>query len=512
MSRKRTAFIGFFADAGGMFFIQALSLVAIPFYLQYFSNSDYGYWIIISSVIGWLGLADFGIGTAISRFFLKAVSSFRKEQNSDQVNKVASSSLMLFILIATLLLIIGFSLSTFLPVWFNVEAEKVWLFLVSFLIVVVSTALNIPFAIFGAMLEAQQKIVINRNIQTIGALFQLMVSVLLVIFLKSIVALAIGLFLGSLFTGLLLLIYSRKYMTLRFSQSHVSKSELKNLLSFGGLFQLGKTANIIATSTDSLFIAHYFDASRVAVYNFTAKLPLLFCITIASKIPAALFSGLSQLFDEEKFELFQKAFLKLFSIIIRLAFFAAILIFFINGKFVNLWFGKNSYGGNTLNLIFVYWVFFETIIRGTGIVFQIFSELKTWAYAAVMEAILNISLSFYFLHIGWGLPGLAMATAIARTCTIGIYWVWFLNHKQLVSYKLFIDHFLGNAIKNIPMLIVLYILSKFVLVNNVIEIVVYCILAAFINLLSYDWHIIITAGKRGSMKDLLQLYAGKYLH
>ena len=290
------------------------------------------------------------------------------------------------------------------------------------------------------------------------------------------------------------------------------KSILKQLFTFGGYFQVGKTANTIATTTDNLFIASYFDTSRVATYNFTSKLPLLFCITIASKIPSALFSGMSQIFDEEDYDLFQRSFRKLFTLIIRLAFFASVLIFFINEKFVNLLFGNNSFGGPMLNLIFIYWVFFETVIRGTGIVFQVFGDLKVYAFSALIEASINIGLSFYFLQIGWNLAGLALATAIARTFTIGVYWVWFLNKKELIRYRVLAESFIRNGLQNLPLILVLYLLSRYLAVNNLVTIILYSVIAVLVNSISYDWRLIYTACKERSFNKLYLLFNERYIN
>ena len=97
MSRRKKALSGLFADMGGMLIIQLLSLALVPFYLKYISLSDYGYWLVISSIIGWIGLADFGIGFAVTRFFIKAVSGV-KENSS--VSQVANTSLFLFLLVS----------------------------------------------------------------------------------------------------------------------------------------------------------------------------------------------------------------------------------------------------------------------------------------------------------------------------------------------------------------------------------------------------------------------------
>jgi O-antigen/teichoic acid export membrane protein len=121
MSRKRKAFLGFYADVAGMIIVQLLSLLAIRFYLNVITLSDYGYWVVITSVIGWLGLADFGIGFSISRFLIKAMNSSKGETDGNEINRIAATSMLMFIVISFVFLLIGLLLIPFVTHWFHID-------------------------------------------------------------------------------------------------------------------------------------------------------------------------------------------------------------------------------------------------------------------------------------------------------------------------------------------------------------------------------------------------------
>ena len=508
MSRRKKALSGLFADMGGMLIIQLLSLALVPFYLKYISLSDYGYWLVISSIIGWIGLADFGIGFAVTRFFIKAVSGV-KENSS--VSQVANTSLFLFLLVSLFFLVMGILLMPLFQQWFHISNAVFKTFSITFLIVLINSTIMIPFAMFSGILEAKQKIALNRNIQTLSLVVQFITSVIFVLAYKSIIGLALSLLAGTLMSSILLVYFAKRELSFHISITQINKKLMKEIFAFGGYFQLGRTANIIATSTDNLFIASYLDAGKIPIYNFTSRLPVLFCNAIASKVPTSLFSGLSQIYDQGDDALFKTSYKKLFSIMLRLAFFSSIMIFFVNEKFVGLWVGKGNFGGHALNSIFVYWVFFETIIRGTGVVIHIYGNLRMWAISSVLESLLNFWLSFYFLYTGWGILGLALATAIARTITLGVYWAWFIHSKNLIRFRqLMFDLFL-NFIKNIPLLATLYFLSIILKTQRpVIELIIYGAFGFLINIICYDWKIYYQAYKKRSFSLIGILYKGKY--
>ena len=135
------------------------------------------------------------------------------------------------------------------------------------------------------------------------------------------------------------------------------------------------------------------------------------------------------------------------------------MVFTTNRQFVSLWVGKEYYGGNLLNIVFVYWVLQDTIYRGTTAIVYASGDLRAWTIACSAEAILNISLSL--LLVGpFGFTGVALGTAISKTVTTGWYIpYWTCRKLSLSGSHLFQHSILYPMIRSIPGIAVTFWIS-----------------------------------------------------
>ena len=100
------------------------------------------------------------------------------------------------------------------------------------------------------------------------------------------------------------------------------------MLKFGGYFQVGRVANTIALSADNVVIASILGAPYVTPYSITSKLPVLFSVNLANKLPTAVFPAISQMFAEGNINKLQNIFIKLTTLSVRLAVIAAFFRFY----------------------------------------------------------------------------------------------------------------------------------------------------------------------------------------
>jgi len=72
--------------------IVSTSFCISPFLVSRLGKADYGLWTLIISTIGYLGLVDFGMRTAV----VKYVSQYHAVNDTQMLNKVLNSSFYLF--------------------------------------------------------------------------------------------------------------------------------------------------------------------------------------------------------------------------------------------------------------------------------------------------------------------------------------------------------------------------------------------------------------------------------
>lgn len=457
MGRKKNAFSGFIFDLGGTGILQIVTFIVTPLYLSYTSAEVYGYWLTIGSVLSWLYLSDFGIGMALSRSAITAMEA----KNSDLFNELIKSSFILFSFVALIFLIVGICLSNVFIKWFDVKIADIQVFKFTYFITILTGALAFPLSVFSATIEAFQKISFNRIVTSISALFGIAVVLVLLVLDFGLIAFSVGMFVTVFLGAFISFFYFRKLCPeFQLFPLRLRKTVISKLINFGGYFQIGKLANIVALNTDNIIIASFLGAALVSSYTFTSKLALLFSVTLISKIPAALFPGISQLVEQKNNEALKKNFLSLLKISIRLGIVASTFVFVINEKFISAWVGRESYGGDALNLVFIYMILFDSVIRGISIFIFAFGNLKGWAIASLIETILNIGLSLLLID-KLGLAGVAFATAISRTLTIGIYTPIFLKRQlSFHGYEILKEAVFPTTLRSIPGIIIAVMFSR----------------------------------------------------
>jgi len=279
---------------------------------------------------------------------------------------------------------------------------------------------------------------IDNTIRNLITILGIALSIILLYCGLSLIAIAISnlfLVLGSALINYLFIKKRLPYINIRFDL--FNRNELKELLRFGSFFQIGRIANTVALSADNIVIASVLGVSKVTPYSITSKLPNLFSVNIASKLPSAVFPAISKMFEEKNYNKLGKVFIKLTTFSVRLAIMASSFVFFANKKFITLWVGENSFGGVALNFVFIYWILQDTIYRGTTALLFASGNLKKWTFASIMEAILNILLSI-ILAKKVGLIGVALGTSISKTLTTGILTPYFICKEINFSFRVFI--------------------------------------------------------------------------
>ncbi|WP_256011176.1 oligosaccharide flippase family protein [Desertivirga xinjiangensis] len=484
MSRSKNAIGGLFADIGGLIITQILTFLAVPIYLSHLSNISYGYWLTIGSIVMWISLSDFGIGMALSRLLIKVQSDSSRTDFNEEVSKLVATSLVIFASSAFLFLLLGVLLYPFCLIWFDISDLDTSTFQLTFYVTLIAGALSLPTSVFSGILESSQKLALNRNLTSIGSIVNIIISIWLVVYFKNIIGLAYALLVSVIVRALISGFFSLQLVKLSRKHFRYEKNYATSLLTFGGYFQIARIANTVATNSDNIFISSFLSSSFVPIYSFTSKMAQVFSITLASKIPNVLFAGISQIIDLNEDERLQRLFQLLLKLLIRLAIITACYNFFFNEIFVMLWVGKGNYAGDGVNYVMCYWIIYEFIVRGTTALVYAFGELKGYASISVFEIIGNIVLSIILVKT-IGLIGVAIATAISRTFTTGVYLLVFFRRKRLVNWdscKLLAD----VSFRSLPSCIVFFCYK--ISVDNLgwLDLIFVGLLSVVINFISFD--------------------------
>jgi len=462
-SRTQKALLGFASDVGGLIALTIISFIAAPIILELTSQTLYGFWVTTISILGYLALTDLGLGMSLTRF----IAAIASKGNSKELNGIINTAFFTFCLVGLLFFIIGISISSYIPSWFKIPKEESMFVLSAYRIAIISGALALPLSVFSAIVVGFQQMALINISSNIISIVSVGLSIILLYLGIGLVALPIASLFIVVVGSLVSFVYAKKYFPeLKLSITEFNKKDLKKLVSFGGYFQLGRVANTVALSSDNIVIASTLGVGNVTPYAFTSKLPIMFSVALASKLPNAIFPAMTEMFANNEIEKLRQIYKRLTFFAVRMAFFGGALIFIVNPMFVKLWVGYENYGGNFLNFVFVLWAIFDTIYRGTTAIVYASGDLKSWTIASSIEAVLNIIISLILVG-PLGLSGVALGTLISKLLTTGFYMPYWVCCKLDMSVNNLVKKsIISPIIRSLPSIGITLLLANYLSLNN----------------------------------------------
>ena len=464
MSRKQKSIKGFISDILGSFSIQILGLILVPLYLDLTSEELYGLWLTLGSVIAWISMGDMGIGISLTRKLVK------NNENNDYIgiNKLIYSAFVTFLLVGIVFVSIFYIFFDSFILFFKIKDSMLLDFKNTYLVILIFTIIKMPLNVFKSFIESKQEI---SYLKIVRAIFEFITAFITLVFLYNdfgIISFAYGLIITAIFEPIIDVLYLKRIdKNFNIFPIIISIKDIKSLFKLGYKIQLLKISNIVATNTDNFIILGYMGASFVSIYVFSTKIAVIVALVFASKLPTILFPAISQLFEQKKFKKLRSVYSLLFRNSLRFTIIFGTIFYFINENFINLWVGNKYYGGNDLNLVFVFYIIVESILRSISVFLYASEDLTKLSILSIIEALLNISISLFLVN-DYGLIGLALGTIISKLLTTFFYVPYAINKILNINFSYFFKNNVLNVVYlSLPTIIVpLFFYNIFAFINS----------------------------------------------
>lgn len=437
MSRTRRALHGFITDFGSQIVLTLANFALAPLILKLTSPIQYGFWLTALSILSYVGLVDIGLGLALTQAI-----AVRSASGDEALNRVISTGFLAFCCAGLILAGIALPIAGFIPRWFSIPQGDALPVIQAYRVAVLASALALPCGVYSGVVNGFQRLATDNLVRSSVTLASLVLTVVLLWLGCGLLALALSTLFSVVVSAILAAYWAKRYFPkLRISLSLANWKDFRGLIGFGGYFQLGRIANTVALNSDSVIISGALGAGAVTPYVFTSKIANLLSFTLASKLPAAVFPAMAQMYAANEHDRMRIALLRLAGYSTRLAVIGATVCALCNHQFVSLWVGENQYGGRTLTAVFCYWVLQDTINRGTASALYATGKLKWWAFSSLAEAMLNLGFSLLLVR-NFGLVGVALGTSIGKTFTMA----WLIPWQVCRTLRLPIRQYLLQGI------------------------------------------------------------------
>lgn len=416
VSRQRQAVIAAGAGYGTSVILMVLGFVITPFVLRHLGQGTYGVWAIIGQVIGYVGLSDMGVGSALMAY----ASRMLRTSHPNELSELSSTALVIQFGLGTVGLLFALALAPFLDRLIDTGGvdTRVIVISVGFLALAwfVKTSLNT----YDQLLVAHQMLHVNYLVGFASQLFRLALVVVLLTLGAGLIGMALAAFLSNVF---LVVVIIRKLRTIApkivIHPRHFKQRFARKLLSFSLWGMVGRFSATVIYNTDNLVVGAFLGAPAVTVYVLSRRLPEVLRQNIY-RIGNALRPGLGDVSGSHDAIVLRRTFLSAARTYVFIAIVGGVIIGWTSRRFVSLWVGSSNYGGDLLVWITVASTVTLSLFHISSVVLVSGLRVKVVSTVRLAEAILNIGLSIMLVRLGFGLVGVAAGTLIANVLTSAV--------------------------------------------------------------------------------------------
>jgi len=402
----------------------------IPLTIDYLDTTRYGIWITLSSIIGWFGFFDIGLGHGLRNRFAEALALGKHEEAKEYVSTTYA---ILFIIISCIIFLF-YVVNPYINwnIILNASKDTVAQKELSLLALVIFTffCLQFVFKLIATILIADQRPAIASSLDLLGKVLSL---ILVVFFLKTTDSSLIYLGFAMSVSPVLVLILANcwffrgRYNIYKPSIKSVAFSKAGILFNLGIKFFIVQIEAIILYQTNNIIIAQLFGPEQVTPYNVAFKYfsVLLMAYTI---IISPFWSAFTDAWAKQDIQWIRQIIRRLVRLWVGL-FLSGLVMLACSSWIYAVWVGDKVYVSYTMSMLIMTWVLvkawngiFVQFLNGVG-------KISLQLVIGFCAAIINIPLSIYLGKL-IGIEGIFVANILLSLVTILIYPV---QYKKLLN-------------------------------------------------------------------------------
>lgn len=410
-----------------------IPFIYTPIMLRMLGPAEYGIYGIAQSVMGYIGLLNFGIGGSIIRY----LSKYRAEGDLDGERRVFGLFIKIYSVIGATVLIAGTFCSFHLGAYGrSLTPDELVLLERLVRLMTLNTAVFMPFNVFSSMILAHEKFVFSKTISLITSVVSPCLNLVLLFLGFGSIGLVLSATALNFVTYAIYTAYVTQKIGIRPSFQPVKSGLLAEIIRFSLFVFAANIVDILFWSTDKLIIGWAVGAVATAVYNIGATFNT-YITSLSTAISGVLMPRVTKMAvkDTPPSE-FTALFIKVGRMqFLLISFIVAAFVAF-GRQFIALWAGAGYEEAYYVALLVMIPVTVP-LIQNTGL--NILYAMNKHQFRSVVYlciAVLNVGLTFWWVE-EYGIIGAAMATCISYVVGNILIINWYYYKKIGIDIPLF---------------------------------------------------------------------------
>ena len=461
-----------------------VSLIYTPILLRLLGQSEYGLYNLVSSVVSYLGVLNFGFGSAYVRYY----SRYKVNEEKDEIATLNGMFLIVFSLLGLIAVIAGFMLAQYTNVIFGEELTAVESIKAKHLmyILVINLGFSFPSIVFTSYITANERFTFHKIIQLIKTATSPFITLPALLLGFESVGVAISTSILNLVIEIIYAVYCFNKLEMRFSFKNMEPGLLKEMSVFSFYIFINLVVDQINWNVDKFLIGRFQGTVGVAVYSVASTLNNYYS-QISTAISNVFIPRVHIMVAENDDD---SVLTQLFTRIGRIQFAILALIMsgyiFFGKPFILKWAGSGYQDSYYVGLLLLLPVTIP-LIQNIGIEIQRAKNMHQFRSILYMFMALGNLLLSIPLTRKYGPVGAAAGTAISLLLANGLI----MNLYNHFKVGLDMGYFWKQILKFIPGLITPVIcgilMVRFVNLNRISMLLIFGVLYVFIYAISI-WH------------------------
>jgi O-antigen/teichoic acid export membrane protein len=379
----------------------------LPFLINNLGASDYGVWVLVGSLAGYLGLLDFGVTQSTVKF----IAEHRARGDQDAINRVITGGLAVFTAVGAISLLASLILALFFNRIFHTTLPDATVGLVVIL-VGLNLAVTFPASVFLGVLRGYQRYDIGAAATSVSILARCIFIYWAITRGYGIVALAALTLLFDV-ARLAYITYRVRGLNpdIRVGKAYFRREELGRLFGHSFWMFLIMVGDQVNFATDSVIIGLFLSSQAITVYTIAGRL-VGYQRSLVVEMVGVLMPAVSALHASDDAAGVRDLMVSGAKWTLLLALPAAGVFFLLGDRFIALWIGKDIAESALLLKILTVGILAhlcEMTVTTTLVGMGRAHVVARWVLA---QAAVNLALSLILIK-PYGLVGVALGTSIS---------------------------------------------------------------------------------------------------
>lgn len=414
-----------------------IALVYTPIMLRLLGQSEYGLYNLVASVVAYLGLLNFGFGSAYLRYY----SKYKAKEDKENIAKLNGMFLIIFSVIGIVAVLAGMVLTFYTDVIFGAKLTEIELSKAKILMVimVINIAISFPNIVFSTYITANENFIFQKLLEITRTIINPFLILPVLLLGYGSIGMAVVVTLLTIAIQIANATFSFKRLGMRFSFKGFKFSLMKEMTVFSSFVFLYMIMDQVLWNVDKLILGILWGTTTVAIYSIAALFNTYY-ISFSTAISSVFVPRVNNIVFSMEKEKSNKSLTELMIRVGRIQLLVIVLIMlgiiFFGQPFIVMWAGVNYREAYYIAMILIIPVTLP-LTQNLGIAIQRAKNMQQFlAIVNALIAVLNVAISIPLAKM-YGGVGSAIGTSIAMIIGNILITNWYYHYKIGLNMKKF---------------------------------------------------------------------------